>query len=73
MLKKLGLVYNVINVCKNICTLFKGIHARVESCPHNQKPRFKVVGKSKVAKNNMLLHFPLGLQLQQIYNILAQA
>jgi hypothetical protein len=50
-------------LAKEMYIMFKRIHARVESCPHYQKPRFKVVGKSKEAKNNMLFHFPLRPQL----------
>ncbi len=37
-----------------------------------QQPRYKMVGKSKVA-NKMLRHFPLGPRLQQMYSTLAQA
>ncbi len=35
-MKKLGLAYNVIDVCEKGCTLFRGIHANDESCPYYQ-------------------------------------
>jgi hypothetical protein len=50
MLKKLGLAYNVIDVCIKGCLLFKGVHANVEHCVHCAEPRYRWAKKSKVAR-----------------------
>jgi hypothetical protein len=52
MLKKLGLAYNVINVCIKGCMLFRGAHANVDHCVHCGEPQYKWARK-------VFRHFPL--------------
>jgi hypothetical protein len=45
-LNRLGLAYDVINVCAKGCILFWGDHANIEQCIYCGEPRYMQVGKS---------------------------
>jgi hypothetical protein len=57
VLKKLGLTYNVINVCIKRCMLFRGVHANVDHCVHCGEPWYRWARKSKVTRK-VFHHFP---------------
>jgi hypothetical protein len=49
-LKKLGLAYDIIDVCVNGCMLFRGEHVNKDQFIKCGEPRHKQVGKSMVQK-----------------------
>jgi hypothetical protein len=72
MLKKLGLAYDMIDVCIKGCMLFKGVHVDVDHCVHCGGPQYRWARRLKVARK-VFHHFSLTLQLPWMYNILTQA
>jgi hypothetical protein len=71
MLKKLGLAYEMINVCIKGCMLFRGVHANVDHCVHCGEPWYIWAKRLKVARK-VFHHFSLLLQLAWMYNIPTQ-
>ena len=68
MLKKLGLRYNIIDVCPNQCLLFRGAqYADLETCPRCGASKRRRCGKSMVPRR-VVRCFPLIPRLVQIFH-----
>ncbi|KAK9076568.1 hypothetical protein SSX86_004902 [Deinandra increscens subsp. villosa] len=67
-LKKIGLGYESIHVCKNDCALFWKEHASLQNCPVCNESRWvdKNTKGKKVAKK-VLKYFPLTPRLRRLY------
>jgi phenolic acid decarboxylase len=67
MLKKLGLAYDMIDVCIKRCMLFKGVHANVDYYVHCGEPQYRWIKRLKVARK-VFRHFSFVFQLTWMYN-----
>ncbi|XP_050278308.1 uncharacterized protein LOC126719839 [Quercus robur] len=66
--RDLGFSYELIYVCKNVCTLFWKEHADKEECPKCHTSRWKEDnGKGKKIPWKVLRYFPIKPRLQQLF------
>ena len=65
-LKKIGLGYDSIHVCKNDCALFYKDNIKLQNCPVCNESRW-ADKKGKKVPHKVLRHFPLILRLQRLY------
>ena len=66
--RDLGFSYELIHVCKNVCTLFWKEHADKEVCPKCHTSRWKADnGKSKKIPSKVLRYVPIKPRLQRLF------
>ena len=67
MLRRLGLKYDAIHVCRNGCVLYRNDNAELDACPKCGASRYKRVGQSRVPVK-VLRHFPLIPRLRRMFS-----